>query len=165
MGIVYPVVRTGLVNVVLFCATRRILPAQSVAPGWRDLFRLSGFTESNPSQDVEKSFACRGTDGKGLENGYLEEDGESTPQSPLELLHDHCGPQVRIKIDNHTDNACRSGENRERMSNADRGTVPDLRAVIPQRPLPTLVREERGSMTSVASELTVVGEDRVKKAR
>ncbi|KAF9647845.1 hypothetical protein BDM02DRAFT_3079599, partial [Thelephora ganbajun] len=43
---------SGMVNVLLFCATRRILPDQSVVPGWRGLFKLSGITESNPSQDT-----------------------------------------------------------------------------------------------------------------
>lgn len=130
---------SGTVNVLLFCATRRILPAQSVVPGWRGLFRLAGFTESNPIQDTEKSFACRGINGKDLEEG-------------------------RIKIDNHIDNTLQRGENREGMSNDDRGTVPDLQPVIPRRPLPALVREERKSVASEISELTVVGaEDLPKK--
>ena len=64
------------------------------------------------------------------------------------------GPQVRIK----TDNASLPGENREGMSNADRGTVPGLPAVIPQRPLPTLAKEERKSVTSGESGLTEGGE-------
>jgi hypothetical protein len=69
------------------------------------------------------------------------------------------GPWVRIKIDN----TFQTGENREGMSNAGRGTVPDLQAVILQRPLPTPVREERMRMTCGISELTVVGVDRLKK--
>ena len=93
MGVISPVVRTGVVNVLLFCATRRILPARSVAPGWRGLFRLVGFTESNPSQDTEKSFACMGIDGKELEKGCPEGE-ESTPRPQLDL-----SPQVRIEID------------------------------------------------------------------
>ncbi|KAF9779448.1 hypothetical protein BJ322DRAFT_352040 [Thelephora terrestris] len=142
---------SGTVNVLLFCATRRILPARSVAPGWRCLSRLAGFTGSN--QDTEKSFACRGIDGKDLEKGCPE---ESTPRSQLDLC-----PQVRIKIED----ALQSGENRGSTPNADRGIVPNSRPVIPQRPLPALVREERKSMTSGKWELTVVGEGRWKEAR
>ena len=138
MGIVCPMVRTGAVNVLLSCATRRILPARSVVPGWRGLFRLAGFTESNPIQDTEKSFACRGINGKDLEEG-------------------------RIKIDNHIDNTLQRGENREGTPNDDRGTVPDLQPVILRRPLPALIREERKSVGSEISELTVVGEDLPKK--
>ena len=155
MGVVSPVVRTGVVNVLLFCATRRILPARSVAPGWRGLFRLVGFTESNPSQDTEKSFACMGIDEKEMEKGCPEGE-ESTPRSQLDLF-----PRVRIEIDN----TLQSGENRKGTPNADRGAAPNLRPVIPQRPLPALVREERKSMTSEISELTVVGEGWSKKAR
>ena len=154
-----------MVNVLLFCATHRVLPAQSVVPGWRGMFRLSGFTESNPNQDTDKSFACRGTergDGRNdLEKGYLEEDESPRPQ--LDPLDPH-GPQVRIKIDNHIDNTLQSGKNRESASSIDRSTVPDSQTLAPQRPLPALVREERKeSMTSEISELTVVGGERVKK--
>jgi len=146
---------SGVVNVLLFCATRRILPARSVVPGGRGLFRLVGFTEPNPSQDTEKSFACKGIDGRELEKGRPE-DEESTPRPQLDLC-----PQVW----NEVDNTLQSGENRKGTPNADRGTAPNLRPVIPQRPLPALVREERKSVTSEISELTVVGEGWSKRAR
>jgi len=158
MGLVRPVVLTGAVNVLLFCVTHRMLPAKSVVPGWRGLFRLSGFTESNPSQDVEKSFACRGTGGnvgkEDLEKGYLDEDEElMSPQ--LDLLDDPHGPQVRIKIDNHIDNTLRSGVYRDSTSSIGRSTVLGSHLVVPQRPLPALVREERrASTTSEMSEQT-----------
>jgi len=104
-------VRPETVNVLLFCATRRILPAQSILPGWRGLFRPSGFTESNPSQGTDKSFACRGTERKDLEKGWLDEDKEPVlPRPQLNPLDDPHWPQVRIKIDNHIDNALQSGE-------------------------------------------------------
>jgi len=136
---------SGVVNVLLFCAThRRILPAQSVVPGWRGLFRLSGFTEPNPNQDTDRSFACRGTKRRDLEKGYFEEDEElMSPLSQLDLLDDPRGLQVRIKIDNHVDNTLQSGENRDSMSDTGRRPVPDSRFTVPQRPLPALVREER----------------------
>lgn len=160
MEIVFPVARTGLVNVFLFCTIHRILLAKSVVPGWRGLFRLLGFTGSNPSQDTEISFACRGTYGKSSESGCLKEGEEPIPRPQLGLLRANPhGLQVRIRIDH----CVRSGGNREGMSNADRDTVPDLREVIPERPLPTLARE-RETMTSGISELTMVGEDRLKKA-
>ena len=86
MGVALPVFRIGMVNVLLFWMTRRILPAQSVVPGWRGLFKLAGFTEPKPSQDTDKSFACRGTgrggEGNDLENGRLEEDEDSTSPRP-----------------------------------------------------------------------------------
>jgi len=146
---------SGVVNVLLFCATHRALPAQSVVPGWRSLFRLSGFTESNPSQDVEKSFACRGTKRKDLEKWYLEEDEEPmSPRPQRDPLDDPHRPQVRIKIDNHIDNALQSGGNRDSMPNADRTTVPNSQlAPPPQRPLPALVRGERKK--NMTSELTM----------
>jgi hypothetical protein len=129
MGFV-PVVATGMVNVLLFCATHRIPPAQSVVPGWWSLFRLSGFTESNPSQDTDKYFACRGAERSGgrkdLEKGCLEEDEEPmSPRPQLDLLDDPHGPRVRIKIDNHIDNTLQSGENRDSMSDADRSIAPN----------------------------------------
>ena len=158
MGLVRPVILTGAVNVLLFCATHRILPAKSVVPGWRGLFRLSGFTESNPSQDVEKSFACVGAGGdvgrNDLEKGYLEEDEELTPPRPqLDPLDDPHGPQLRIKIDNHIDNALQSGVSRDSTPNTDRSISPSSLPVTPQQPLPALVREERRhSMGSEVSE-------------
>jgi len=148
------VVRAGTVNVLLFCATHRILPAQSVVPGWRDLFRLSGFTVSNPNQDTDRSFACRGTERRDLEKRCLEDDEEPmSPRSQLDLLDDPHGPQVRIKIDNHVDNTLQSGENRDSMSDTDRRTVPNSQSMVPQRPLPALVRERGKSMTVEISEL------------
>lgn len=168
MRTVRPVVWTGVVNVLLFCATHRILPAQSVVLGWRGLFRLSGFTESGPNQDTDKSFACRGTernDGrKGLEEGCLGVDEESMSSRPqLDLLDPHAhGPQVQIKIDNHIDNTLQSGKNRDSISSTDRDIVPDSQLLAPQRPLPALVRGERKeSTTSEISELTIVGEGRL----
>jgi len=156
---------SGVVNVLLFCATRRILPAQSVVPGWRGLFRLSGFTVSNPSQDTDKSFACRGTERRDLEKGCEEDEEPMSPRSQLDLLDDPHGPQVRIKIDNHVDNTLQSGGNRDSMSNIDRYTVPTSQLSVPQRPLPALVKEERRkSMTSEISELTMAGEGRSSKA-
>lgn len=144
-----------MVNVLLFCATHRILPVQSVVPGWRSLFRLSGFTESDPSRDPDKSFACRGTERTDLEKGYLEEDeGSLSPRLQLDLLDDPHGPQVRIKIDNHIDNA---GENRGSVTRANRSTVPNSQLVAPQRPLPALVKEERiKSLAFEISELRMV---------
>lgn len=129
---------TGMVNVLLFCVTHKILPARPVVPGWRGLFRLSGFTESNPSQDLEK--------------GWLEE--RMSPRPQLGLLDDPHGPQLRIKIDNDIDN---TGKNRDGISNGNRSTVPSLQLAAPQRPLPALVREERKRVRSEISELTMVG--------
>ena len=150
-----------MVNVLLFCATHRILPARSVVPGWRGLFRLSGFTESNPSQDTDKSFACRGTERKDPEKGWLEEDEDPmSPRPQLDLLDDPHGPQLRIKIDNHVDSTLQSGRNRDGISNDDRSTVPSSQLAAPQRPLPALVREERKSATCEISELAMVGEER-----
>ena len=170
MGLVRPVVLTGAVNVLLFCATHRMLPAKSVAPGWRGLFRLSGFTESNASQDIERSFACRGAGGdvgrKDLEKGYLEEGELTSPRLRLDLLDDLHGPQVRIKIDNHVDNALQSGVSRDSTPNADRSISPSSLPVTPQRPLPALVREERRHSTaSEISEWTIVGEEWPKEVR
>lgn len=145
----------GAINVLLFCATHRILPAQSVTPGWRSLFRLSGFTESNSRQDAEKPFACRGTERKDLEKRWLEEDEELvSPRPQLDPLDAPHRPQVRIKIDNHIDNALQSGGNRDSMSNVDRTTVPKSQLAALERPLPALVRGERRK--SVTSELTMV---------
>ena len=167
IGIARPVV-LGMVNVLLFCVTHRILPAQSVVPGWRGLFRLLGFTESNPSQNTDKSFACRGPEKSGggvdLERGCLEEGEELVSSGPqLDLLNDLHGPQVQIKIGYHIDNALQSGENRESLSNDDRSTAPNSQLAAPQRPLPALIREERRE--SVTSELTMVGEEGPKKVR
>lgn len=154
-----------MVNVLLFCATRRILPAQSVVPGWRGLFRLPGFRESNPSQDTDNSFVCRRTERKDLERGWLDED--EVPMSPgpqLDLLDDPHGPQVRIKIDNHIDNSLQSGENRSSVSNVDRSTVPSSQST--QRPLPALIREERRkSARSEVYKLTMIGDERSKRVR
>lgn len=107
-----------MVNVLLFCTTRRILPTQSVVPGWRGLLWLSGFTESNQSQDTDKSIVCKGM---GLE-GCLDEDEEAI--SPRPQLDDPHWAQVRIKIDNHIDNTLESGENRDSASDVARGIVP-----------------------------------------
>jgi len=154
MCLVRPVVLTGAVNVLLFCATHRILPAKSVVSGWRGLFRLSGFTEPNASQDVEKSFVCRGGGGyvegrRDSEKGYLDEDEELTPPRPqLDPLDDPHGPRVRIKIDNHIDNALQSGVSRDSAPNTDRSISPSSPPATPQRPLPALVREERRSEIS-----------------
>ena len=160
MGLVYPVVPTGMVNVLLFFATHRMLPAKSVAPGWRGLFKLSGFTESKPGQDTERSFACRGTQGgverKDLEKGFPEDGEPMSPRLQLRILGDRHGRQVRIKIDNHVDNTLGWGGNRS--------TAPNPGLVIPQKPLPALVREERkGSVVSEVSELTMVDEERWKE--
>lgn len=67
---------------------------------------------------------------------------------------------MRIKIDNHVDNALRSGENRDSVSDVDRSTAPNSQFLAPQRPLPALVRDERRkSVASEISELTIVGEE------
>ena len=164
MGLARPVVLAGVVNVILFCVTHRILPAKSVVPGWRGLFKLSGFTESSSSQD-EKSFACRGTgvdvERQDLEKGYLEEDKELTsPRPQLDLLDDPHGPRVRIKIDNHIDNALQSGMSRDGTPTTDQSISPSSLPVTPQRPLPALVREERRNSTvSGVSEWTIIGEE------
>ena len=111
MGTVRLVIWTEAVNVFLFCATRRILAAQLDLPGWHGLFISSGFTESNPSQDTDKSVACRRTERKDLEKGWLDEDEEPMlPRPQLNLLDDPHWPQVRIKIDSRIDNALQSGE-------------------------------------------------------
>jgi len=163
-----PVVLTGAVNVLLFCATHRVLPAKSVAPGWRGLFRLSGFTESNPSKDLENSFACRGTGrdvgGKDLEKGHLaeEDEGSVCPRLQLDPLDDPRGPQVRIKIDNHIDNALQSEADRDSTSNTERSTSLSSLPGPPRRPLPALVRD---SMASEISELTIVGKEWPKEVR
>jgi hypothetical protein len=73
------------------------------------------------------------------------------------------GPQVRIKIDNHIDNTLQSGENRGSILNGDRSTAPNPHLVVPQRPLPALVRGERSK--GAESELTTVGEGWPKKGR
>lgn len=163
MGIMYPVVWLGTVNVLLFCTTRRILPAQSVLPGWRGLLSRLGFTASNPaSQDVENSVSCRGDEGSDSEKES--EEDESTQWSQLDPLDGSHGSQVRIKIDNHVDNALQYGENREDVSSTNRSAVPGLPPLVPLRALPTLVSEEgRKSMASDMSERTVVGEEQLKK--
>jgi len=154
MGFIRTAVLAGVINVILFCATHRVLPAQWVAPDWRSLFRLSGFTESKPSQDRMKSFACRGTGRKNLEKGCLEEDEEPMSLRPqLDPLDAPQKSQMRIKIDNHIDIALQSGRNRDSMSNADRTTVPISQLAALQRPLPALVREKR---KSTMSEVTMV---------
>ena len=163
MGLVIPVVLIGVVNVLLFCATHRVPPAKSVAPGWRGLFGLSGFTESNPNQDIEKSFACRGpgreVGRKDLEKGNLEEDEESMspgPRPQLDLLEDPHWPQVRIKIDNHIDNTLQTGASRDSTPNSERSISLSPLPVAPRRPLPALVRDSTASETS---ELKIVGEE------
>ena len=145
MGLARSVVRTGIANVPLFCATHRVLPAKSVVPGWCGLFSLSGFAASNPRHDADKSFSCRGAErnlGKDLEKGWLEEARESMSSRPqLDLLDDPHGPQVvRIKIDNRIDNTLQSGKNRDGMSNADRNTAPNSQLEARRRHLPALVR-------------------------
>jgi hypothetical protein len=70
-----------------------------------------------------------------LERGCLEEGEEVVSSGPqLDLLDDLHGPQVRIKIDNHIDNALQSGENRDSLSNDDRSTAPNSQATTPSRP-------------------------------
>lgn len=128
-----------MVNIALFCATRRILPVRSVVLGWRGLFRLPGFTEIKPSGDADKSFACGGTETSDLEKG--DPDDEEPMSSRPDLLDDpHGPPRVRIKIDNHIDNTLLSGENRDSVLDGDRNTLPSLHLAVP---LPALVREER----------------------
>jgi len=110
---------------------------------------------------VEKSFACRGTKRKDLEKWYLEDDEEPmSPRPQLNPLDDPHRPQVRIKIDNHIDNALQSGGNRGSMSNANRNTVPNSQLAPPQRPLPALVREERKENMTTELTMATGGEGR-----
>jgi len=147
---------SGIVNVALFCATRRILPALSVIPGWRGLFRLPGFTETKPSQDADKSFACGGTETSDLEKGHPEDEEPMSSRPDLDLLDDpHGPPRARIKIDNHIDNALLSGESRDSVLNGDWNTLSNSHLAVPLRPLPALVREERRKDTE--SELKMIG--------
>jgi len=84
----------------------------------------------------------------------------------LDLLDDPHGLQVRIKIDNHIDNTLQSGENRDSVSDVDRGTVPSSQLTVSQRPFPALVREERRrSARSEISEPTMIGDERSKEVR
>jgi len=136
MEIIHSVTRTGMVNVLLFYATRRSLLAQTAVSGWRGLFRLSGFTESNPTKDAEKPFTRRGTERGDTDKEDLEEVDESLSPQPQLLLDDPLGPQMRIKIENHIDNA---GENRDSID-TDRSTVPNSPLAFPQRPLPVVPR-------------------------
>lgn len=85
MGTVRLVIQVEMADVLLFCAARCILPAQSVVLGWQGLFGLSpniepdslpGSMESNPSRDTDRPFICRGTERKDLEKGFLDEDEE-----------------------------------------------------------------------------------------
>jgi len=148
---------SGMVNVGLFCATRRILPARSVIPGWRGLFRLPGFTETKPSQDADKSFACWGAGGDDLEKERPEDEEPMSSRPDLDLLDDPHGPlRVRIKIDNHIDNTLLSGETRGSILNGDRSTPPNPHLVVPLRPLPALVRGERSK--GAESEPKTIGE-------
>lgn len=134
-----------MVNVALFCATRRTLPARSVMPGWRGLFRLAGFTETKPSQDADKSFACVGTETSYLEKEHPEDEEPMSSRPELDLLDDPHEPlRVRIKVDNHIDNTLLSGENRDSVLNGD---PHNAHLAIPRRPLPALVREERRKNT------------------
>lgn len=102
---------SGLVNVVLFYTTRRLLPAQSVFPSWRKFMPWSWFSRpaanDHPAKEnTEKSFACRaaahgGDVEKNIDTfaALREEEEDESLYLPVSNAHE----SFRVKIDNHVD--------------------------------------------------------------
>lgn len=157
---------SGLVNVVLFVTTRRLLPSETVFPGWRKLLPiLEGF--QRPSQTkgtADRSFASHSVHHQGdLEKNF----SISLQKIDEELLSAHSDscplPSSRIKIDNHVDNTLTT---RDRSDIISISSIVSSNTDMPLRPPPVVTishlphPSEHRKALSTASSITLVEDDK-----